>query len=192
MKLVQASLIAVVAMVGMSANAASKQMYCGTNSIPVAKKDCKNITENRREELGKEVAGGNPVAITNEDGNLKVWYTVSGGALKDCQITNDVESFKISANPGDVASAYFLRKGVVKDIIMQGTVSSSSCPKADTNTYATNVVEYKVPSNGSSRVTMAARTTDNKVIILQDRVYNTYQYYSAQAADAAVNTAVGN
>jgi hypothetical protein len=186
MKVVQASLIAVVAMVGISANAATQNNYCKTDAIKES--NCKNIPSNRREELGRLVAGGNPVAVTNDDGNLKVHYTVSGSKLQSCQITNNVKSFKMSGNSGDRSTIYFVTEdGRLFDAKMTGSVGPGQCPKADTQKYASDVVEYKVASDSHSVVTMAARTKNGAVIYSTDKAIFNYGYFSESQANAALD-----
>jgi hypothetical protein len=200
MKLVQTSFVAAMALVSLSATAATQHNYCKTEAIQ--EEHCKNIPSNRREELGKHVAGGNPVAITNENGNLKVWYTVSGSKLQQCQITSNVKSFKMSQNPNDLSTVYFVKdNGDLFDAKMTGAVSAESCPKASTQNYSAtmglttsdNVVEYKLASNAKSPYTMAARTTSHTVIYSTDtRILRAGPYYTAKQADAVMDQLLGN
>jgi hypothetical protein len=200
MKLVQTSLMAVLAMASITATAATDKNYCKTDAI---KDDgCKNIPSNRREELGRLVAGGNPVAVTNDNGNLKVWYTVGGGDLQQCQVTNNVKSFKMSQNSGDRSTVYFIKEnGDLLDVKMHGAVSSSSCPSATTQNYSAtmsltssdNVIEYKVASKASSTYTMAARTSSNTVIYSTDtRILRAGPFYSAKSAEDYMDNLLGN
>lgn len=200
MKLVQTSLMAVIAMASITATAATEQNYCKTEAIKDS--NCKNIPGNRRQELGKLVGGGNPVAVTNEGGDLKVWYTVGGKDLQQCQITNNVKSFKMSQNSGDRSTVYFIKEnGDLFDAKMTGDVGQGRCPKASTQNYSStmsltssdNVVEYKLSSNSNSTVTMAARTTSNTVIYSTDtRIMRAGPYYSAKDAERAMDSLLGN
>ncbi len=122
MKLVLATFAMLIAF---SANAASDKIYCGAE---IKDTPCKNIPQNRREELGKQIAGGNPVAITNKGGNLFVVYT-TGTGLRKCQVTSNVGEVKLSANPGDLATAYYVRNNELFDLRMTGDVSKN-CPAA--------------------------------------------------------------
>src|SRR5690606_11976991 len=86
----------------------------------------------RRNELGKLVRGGNPVAVALAKGNLFVYYTISGGNLQKCQVAGNVLDFKISSNPGDVAAAYYIARGdQLWDLRVSGEVDKGRCPKAD-------------------------------------------------------------
>lgn len=161
------SVFAAVMAASMVSGAASKQLFCDTQLKDM--KTCKNIPQNRREELGKKIEGGNPVAITNEKGELKVWYTTGHGLL-DCAVTTEVQFFKMSQNSKDVSTAYFVRKGHLMDVQMDGSVEKS-CPKAVKQDYSEMlglendpIAELKVVSNSNSVITAVARTQSGYVI----------------------------
>jgi hypothetical protein len=170
------TIIALVASVAATAFAQTQQNYCGTEKI--TEKNCKNIPNNRRKELGAKVQGGNPVAITNDSGLLKVYYTIGGSDLKSCDITTNVKSFKMSQNSQDLSTAYFIKEnGDLFDVKMHGYVSKTECPKALKQNYSAdlgisqsdNIVEYKLASNSQNKITMAARTRSNRVIYSTDK-----------------------
>lgn len=194
------TLIALITAVGTSAFAATQQNYCGTEMI--TQSNCKNIPSNRRDELGHQVSGGNPVAITNQDGNLMVHYTVGGSKLKACQITNNAKSFKMSQNTNDISTAYYLKDdGDLFDVKMQGSVSTSECPKASKQNYSADlgisrsddVVEFKLASNSRNSVTMAARTRAHYVIYSTDtRIFKKGPYRSADRAEDEMRDLLNN
>ncbi|MBX9768424.1 MAG: hypothetical protein K2X47_14215, partial [Bdellovibrionales bacterium] len=166
------SLLILAILAGSNAMAASKQQFCQTELKSL--NTCKNIPQNRREELGRHIEGGNPVAITNEGGDLKVWYTTAQGSLQGCQVTNSVEKFRMSGNPGDRSTAYFTRNGSLMDVKMTGAVAKNVCPKASKQDFnqslriPADTIDFTVNSNSNSRVTMTGYTSSGWVIISTD------------------------
>ncbi len=185
MKNMSVAALIVSLVVGTQSFAASKQMFCKTDLKDL--KTCKNVPENRREELGKLVSGGNPVAITNEKGNLTVHYTTAAGSLQACQVTNDVKQFKMSANPGDRSTAYFIREGHMFDVKMSGEVAKGQCPKASKQDYSKSlnvenetIVELKVIPNGNSKLAAIGRTQEGTVLLSYDTTIKK-EYLGARA-----------
>jgi hypothetical protein len=158
-------------------------------------KSCKNIPVARRDELGVLVSGGNPVAITNEDGNLFVWYTVGGADLKGCQVTNSVEIFKMSSSPKDRSTAYFTKDGHMMDVKMSGAVSKETCLKADKQDYNTSlglsrdsIVEMKVIPNSNSSIVAVGRTENGYLILSYDTKIE--KKFSGARAEADVDALI--
>lgn len=173
-KIIYTTLMTVV--MGSITNAASQQIYCKVDEKLSTIKSCKNIPSNRRNELGALVSGGNPVAITNDKGNLFVWYTVGGSKLKGCQVTNNVEEFKMSSNPKDLSTAYFIRDKHMFDVKMSGSVSAEECPKATKQDYNTSlglsgdaIKDLKVVPNGNSQIVAVGETESGFLILSYDQ-----------------------
>jgi len=171
--------------VSTSAFAVTDKMYCKTSQIVEA--DCKNIPLNRRTELGKQVQGGNPVALAAAAGNLYLYYTISGSALKKCQVASNVVDMKMSSNPGDVAAAYFIGKdgsqlNQLFDLRVSGAVSKQACPKADKKNMLKQLnlqgqqirkiggdFLYRIVPNSRSRVVGIALTDRNVLLEWNDQ-----------------------
>lgn len=201
-KIMFSAMLTVIAVASVS-QGASKRMYCKEDLKDFS--TCKNIPENRRDELGREVDGGNPVAITNEDGNLKVWYTVGGAKLKDCQITDKVKLFKMSAHSQDKSTAYFVRQdGDLYDVKMSGSVSASNCPKASKQDYFTTlinqsrisslrddeVIELKVNPNSKADIIAVAATKKGGLIKVRAEDFS-YEHVGNSAHDK-LQSIIGN
>ncbi len=99
-----------------------------------------------------------------------------------CQITNDVEDFKVSQHPNDVAMVYFIKK---RDLyVLHNTVRTGNCPKASTKVLQNNIAKkhgdyrYSVVSNTDTTIVNVAlgengRFTawdDTKLVLDQSRV----------------------
>jgi hypothetical protein len=137
---------------------------------------CKNIPTNRRDELGKLVTGGNPVAVSLDNNTLYVHYTVGDSdKLQKCAVTTRVEDFKMSLNKNDYSTAYFIKDGHLLDVKMRGNVSKGACPKASTQDFSADlrlnyddVVDFKIISDASSDITAIALTESGWIIYSTD------------------------
>lgn len=137
---------ATLSVMAMSAQAATKQMYCGTERMDKAFSSgyskCTNVPANRRDSLGKKVKGGTPVAVVkNNNNDLFLVFTISGGNLKACQVANNVGKVAVSQYANDTATAYYSAlskievKGEKRQTVWElqtpeGEISKGACPKA--------------------------------------------------------------
>lgn len=172
-----------VLLLSAQAHSASKQYYCKTDKIQ-GMKTCKNVTLNRRNELGRQVSGGNPVAVAIDNNkNLFVYYTAGDTPkLVKCQVAGNVKAFKMSANPGDVATTYFESADRdLYDVRMQGAVGKGKCPKAakvnmlKDSKIGGKLQKYSLIPNSNSKYVGMALTTNDDVLLWTDKNYRVEQ-----------------
>lgn len=105
-------------------------------------------------------ARANDVADTyvlTDEGTL--YRTVNG---RRCDVTTNVDNFKISQHPNDRAMVYFKKNG---DLYVLGrSAPSYSCPKANTKVLMENVKKYSVTSNTQTTIVNAALSKSGKFV----------------------------
>ena len=75
-----------------------------------------------------------------------------------CQITNDVESFKVSSHPSDAAMVYFVRSDDL--YVLHNSSRTGNCPKASKKVIMRNVKKYSVVS--TTKTTIVNIALDNR------------------------------
>lgn len=110
-------------------------------------KECKNA---RRNDLADQY-------LLDKKGNL--FRAVEN---QKCQITSNVDSFKISMHPNDSAVAYYESKDDLYVVHNQGTTRSGNCPPVSKKKIMSNVKEYSVVSNTNSFIVNAALDKSGK------------------------------
>lgn len=98
-----------------------------------------------------------------------------------CQITNNVDSFKISQHPNDAAMVYFERGGDLYVLNNINGRSGRNCPQADKKAIMSNVKKYTVTSNTESSIVNVALDTsgrlaawDNNKVVYEDTMVVDY------------------
>lgn len=95
--------------------------------------------------------------ILTDDATL---YRIVKG--KRCAVTTDVESFKVSEHPNDLAMIYFKKNG---DLYVLGrSFPSRDCPKAPTRLIMENVKKYSVTSNTKTTIVNVALSREGKFV----------------------------
>lgn len=108
--------------------------------------------------IDEKSARSNDVAtkyILEDDGDF--FRLVKG---KKCQITSDVDSFKISAHKNDVAMLYFKKNGDLHILRNNKSEVGKDCPKADVKVLVRGIKKYTVVSNASSDTEIVNLTLD--------------------------------
>jgi hypothetical protein len=87
-------------------------------------------------------------------------YRIVGG--KRCDITTDVQSFKVSQHPKDAAMLYY-KKG--SDLYVIGrSAPSRQCPKANSKLLMQDVKKYNVVSNTNTTIVNVALSYSGKFV----------------------------
>ncbi|MEW6056826.1 MAG: hypothetical protein AB1540_09440 [Bdellovibrionota bacterium] len=73
---------------------------------------------------------------------------------KPCQITNNVDDFKVSQHRNDAAMVYFIKDGDL--YVLHNAESSGQCPKASKKVIMPNVKKYNVVSNTNTTIVNTA------------------------------------
>lgn len=67
-----------------------------------------------------------------------------------CQITNNVDSFKVSSHPNDAAMVYFERDNDL--YVLHNASRTGNCPKASKKVITSNVAKYNVVSSTQTTI----------------------------------------
>ncbi len=86
----------------------------------------------------------------------------------ECQITNDVDSFKVSQHPKDVAVAYYERGGDLY-ILKNAHGSNGNCPEASKKVLMENVEKYTVVSTTNTDIVNLALSRSGKLVAWDNR-----------------------
>jgi hypothetical protein len=131
--------------------------------------------------FAKEVskkARANDIASEYVLTNDATLYRVVDG--RRCDITTNVDSFKISQHPNDAAMIYYVKDGDL--YVLGASAYSSHCPKANTRMIMANVKKYTVTSNPHTTVVNMAlsrsgalKAWDNTNIVLSVSGVDEYQ-----------------
>lgn len=96
----------------------------------------------------------------------------------ECQVTNNVKSFKISAHPNDVAMIYFEKENDL--YLLKNGQNTGNCPKAEKSLLLSNVKKYTVVPNTNTKIVNIALSeagqlgawSNNTVLINENGVKN--------------------
>lgn len=94
--------------------------------------------------------------ILEDDGDF--FRMVKG---KKCQITTNVDNFKISAHKNDVAMLYFKKDGDLHILRNNKSEAGKDCPKADVKVLVKGIKKYTVVSNASATTEIVNLTLDH-------------------------------
>jgi hypothetical protein len=95
--------------------------------------------------------------VLTDEGTL--YRTVNG---RRCDVTTNVDNFKISQHPNDRAMVYFKKNG---DLYVLGrSTPSYGCPKANTKVLMENVKKYSVTSNTQTTIVNVALSKSGKFV----------------------------
>ncbi len=129
--------------------AAALALVLGAASVSQAKEIVKNAREN-------DVA---TKYVLTDDSTL---YRVING--KRCDITTDVQSFKVSQHPNDLAMIYFKKGGDLYVLGGRTPFINNHCPKAETRKLMENVKKYSVTSNTRTTIVNVALSYEGKFV----------------------------
>ena len=93
-----------------------------------------------------------------------------------CQVTSDVDDFKIAQHPNDPTAVYLVRKGALEALTVQGDADrAAACPKAQLQTLipaldrAGGAWVYKVVDRKDTPLSLVAQDTNGRVTAWDDR-----------------------
>jgi hypothetical protein len=97
-----------------------------------------------------------------------------GNAL--CQITSDVDDFKVSQHPNDAAMIYYTRDNDLYVLNKQAVNADGDCPKTKKHVIMANVVEHKIATNTDTTIVNAALDKFGKLVAWDNKkaVYTDY------------------
>ncbi|MDD4972725.1 MAG: hypothetical protein PHY93_00160 [Bacteriovorax sp.] len=116
------------------------------------------------EEVTREVAAEKSKIKQARRNDIATEYSLDGNTFSrkigkaNCQITNNVDEFKISQHPSDNAMAYFVKDGdlyVLHNLQTFGdvvNVSNGDCPKTSKKLIVEDIDKYTVVSNINTNV----------------------------------------
>ncbi|MCO5144408.1 MAG: hypothetical protein M9962_15120 [Oligoflexia bacterium] len=104
-----------------------------------------------------------------------------------CQITNGVDSFKISQHPNDAAMVYFERNNDLYVLHNVGA-NGNNCPKADKKVIMGSVKKYTVTSNTESSIVNVALDTSGRLAAWDN---NKVVYEDSMVVDYSMNQCFG-
>ena len=117
--------------------------------------------------------------------NGDLFRTVNG---KECQVTNNVQSFKISQHPNDVAMIYFEKDNDL--YILRNADRSGSCPKADKKVLMSSVKKYTVTSTKNTKIVNIALSNhgvltawNNSSSVLSESSIQNYSHNNCYGVD---------
>lgn len=123
--------------------------------------------------------------LLTKNGNLFALLK-RGGAL--CQVTSDVDNFKISQHPKDAAVLYFDRNDDLYVLNKEKVNFWGDCPKTSKKVIMENVKEYKIATNTKTTIVNAALNKFGKFVAWD----NTSPVYTAYGvADFQMNNCFG-
>jgi hypothetical protein len=109
----------------------------------------------------KRARAGDLASEYELDGRGNFYRIVDG---RRCQITNGVAEFKISTNPADIATSYFMRNGTLFGVYNAELSPSGNCPKARTDHLLDGVAKFSVVSGNATTIVSMAQSRDGELV----------------------------
>lgn len=104
-----------------------------------------------------------------------------------CQITDRVESFKVSEHPHDAAVAYFVRGGDL--YVLHNAVDTGRCPRTSRRMILADIAKYNVVSNTHTVIVNTALTRGGR-FVAWDNLQEVFT--STGVTDYLMNTCFGS
>ncbi|MBS1958437.1 MAG: hypothetical protein JST80_03105 [Bdellovibrionales bacterium] len=98
--------------------------------------------------------------LLTKSGNL--YAMMKKGAF--CQLTSNVDTFKVSQHANDAAMIYFTKSDDLYVLNKQDGSTDNDCPKAKKHVIMNDVKEYKMATNTNTTIVNAALTKSGKLV----------------------------